>query len=105
MTVYEQYVALSSGVGKTHLAAAIGHGLTTQSVRVRHFATTSLVQQLQLARTQLRLEDALQKLDKYAALILDDFGYVKKSEQETQVLFELNGVRLAKLGWPQTAAA
>ena len=78
-----------SGVGKTHLAAAIGHGLTTQSVRVRHFATTSLVQQLQLARTQLRLEDALQKLDKYAALILDDFGYVKKSEQETQVLFEL----------------
>jgi len=78
-----------SGVGKTHLAAAIGHGLTTQSVRVRHFATTSLVQQLQLARTQLRLEDALQKLDQYAALILDDFGYVKKSEQETQVLFEL----------------
>jgi len=78
-----------SGVGKTHLAAAIGHGLTTQSVRVRHFATTSLVQQLQLARTQLRLENALQKLDQYAALILDDFGYVKKSEQETQVLFEL----------------
>jgi DNA replication protein DnaC len=78
-----------SGVGKTHLAAAIGHGLTTQGVRVRYFATTALVQQLQLARTQLRLEDALQKLDKYAALILDDFGYVKKSEQETQVLFEL----------------
>lgn len=78
-----------SGVGKTHLAAAIGHGLTTQSVRVRYFATTALVQQLQLARTQLRLEDALHKLDRYAALILDDFGYVKKSEQETQVLFEL----------------
>jgi DNA replication protein DnaC len=78
-----------SGVGKTHLAAAIGHGLTTQSVRVRYFATTALVQQLQLARTQLRLEDALHKLDGYAALILDDFGYVKKSEQETQVLFEL----------------
>ena len=79
----------ASGVGKTHLAAAIGHGLTEQSVRVRYFATTALVQQLQLARQQLRLEDALHKLDKYAALILDDFGYVKKTEQETQVLFEL----------------
>ncbi len=79
----------ASGVGKTHLAAAIGHGLTEQSVRVRYFATTALVQQLQLARKQLRLEDALHKLDKYATLILDDFGYVKKSEQETQVLFEL----------------
>jgi DNA replication protein DnaC len=79
----------ASGVGKTHLAAAIGHGLTEQNVRVRYFATTALVQQLQLARSQLRLEDALHKLDKYAALILDDFGYVKKNEQETQVLFEL----------------
>jgi len=56
---------------------------------VRFTATTVLVQQLQLARGQLRLEDALDKLDKYAVLILDDFGYVKKSEQETQVLFEL----------------
>lgn len=78
-----------SGVGKTHLAAAIGHGLTEQGVRVRFTATTALVQQLQLERGQFRLEAALEKLDKYAVLILDDFGYVKKSEQETQVLFEL----------------
>ena len=79
----------ASGVGKTHLAAAIGHGLTEQGVRVRYFATTALVQHLQLAREQLRLEDALHKLDKFPVLLLDDFGYVKKNEQETQVLFEL----------------
>jgi len=79
----------ASGVGKTHLAAAIGHALTEQGVRVRYFATTALVQHLQLARQQLRLEDALHKLDKFPVLILDDFGYVKKNEQETQVLFEL----------------
>ena len=79
----------ASGVGKTHLAAAIGHGLTEQGIRVRHYTTTALVQQLQQAREQLRIEDALQKLDKYRVLILDDFGYVKKSDQETYVLFEL----------------
>jgi len=79
----------ASGVGKTHLAAAIGHALTEQGVRVRYFATTALVQHLQLARQQLRLEDALHKLDKFPVLLLDDFGYVKKNEQETQVLFEL----------------
>jgi DNA replication protein DnaC len=79
----------ASGVGKTHLAAAIGHALTERNVRVRYANTTALVQQLQLAREQLRLEDALHKLDKYPLLILDDFGYVKKSQQETQVLFEL----------------
>ena len=78
-----------SGVGKTHLAAAIGYGLIEQGVRVRYVATTALVQQLQLAREQLRLEDALHKLDRYRTLILDDFGYVKKTEQETHVLFEL----------------
>jgi len=79
----------ASGVGKTHLAAAIGHGLTEQGIRVRHYTTTTLVQQLQQAREQLQLEDALQKLDKYRVLLLDDFGYVKKSDQETYVLFEL----------------
>ena len=78
-----------SGVGKTHLAAAIGYGLIEQGVRVRHFTTTALVQQLQQARQQLALDDALQKLDRYRVLILDDIGYVKKSDQETQVLFEL----------------
>jgi len=74
---------------KTHLAAAIGHGLTEQGIRVRHYTTTALVQRLQQAREQLQLEDPLQKLDKYRVLILDDFGYVKKSDQETYVLFEL----------------
>ena len=78
-----------SGVGKTHLAAAVGHALTEQGIRVRHYTTTALVQQLQQAREQLQLENALQKLDKYRVLILDDFGYVKKSDQETYVLFEL----------------
>jgi len=78
-----------SGVGKTHLAAAIGYGLIEQGIRVRHCTTTALVQQLQQARQQLALDDALQKLDRYRVLILDDIGYVKKSDQETQVLFEL----------------
>jgi len=64
-------------------------GLTERGMRVRHFTTTSLVQQLQQARQQLQLESSLQKLDKYRVLILDDFGYVKKSDQETLVLFEL----------------
>jgi len=78
-----------SGVGKTHLAAAISHGLIEQSVRVRYFTTTSLVQDMQKAKTELQLENLLKKLDKYAVLVLDDLGYVKKSTAETQVLFEL----------------
>ena len=78
-----------SGVGKTHLAAAIGHGLVAQGQRVRFVSATHLVQQLQVAKQALRLIEAIGRLDKFAVLILDDIGYVKKSELETSVLFEL----------------
>jgi len=31
----------------------------------------------------------LQKLDRYALLVIDDISYVRRSELETSVLFEL----------------
>jgi DNA replication protein DnaC len=79
----------ASGLGKTHIAAAIGHALIAQSVRVKFTNSTALVQELQKAREALSLDEALKKLDKYELLILDDIGYVKKSDSESQVLFEL----------------
>jgi DNA replication protein DnaC len=78
-----------SGAGKTHLAAAICNGLIEQGVRVRYYQATALVQELQRARQELQLERLLVKLDRYAVLVLDDIGYVRKSEAETHVLFEL----------------
>ncbi len=78
-----------SGVGKTHLAVAIAHALIEKSIRVRYYPATLLVQQIQKARQELKLEVFLAKLDKYAVLVLDDLGYVKKSELESHVLFEL----------------
>lgn len=78
-----------SGLGKTHLAAAIAHGVITQNVRALFTKTTVLVQKLQEAKQQYQLPEALAKLAKYPLLILDDIGYAKKNEQETGVLFEL----------------
>jgi DNA replication protein DnaC len=78
-----------SGVGKTHLAAAIGYRLIEQGSRVLFESTTSLVQKLQAARQQYKLPDTLLKLSRYDLLILDDIGYVKKDDAETSVLFEL----------------
>lgn len=79
----------TSGVGKTHLAAAIGEKLVESGFRVLFSRTTDLVQRLQAAKKALSLPAALEKLDKYDCLILDDFGYVQKDEHETSVLFEL----------------
>lgn len=56
---------------------------------VKFMPTTTLVQQLQQAKLQLQLPALLVKLDRYDLLIIDDLGYVKKSEAETSVLFEL----------------
>lgn len=78
-----------SGVGKTHLAAAIGEKLVESGYRVFFTRTTELVQKLQAAKRELALPAALAKLDKYDCLILDDFGYVQKDQSETSVLFEL----------------
>lgn len=78
-----------SGVGKTHLAAAIAHRLIEQGVRCRFFQTTALVQMLQMARKDYKLPDVIAKLARIPLLILDDIGYVKKNDAETSVLFEL----------------
>jgi len=78
-----------SGVGKTHLAAAIGHALVDHGHTVLFSRTTDLVQHLQAARRDLHLPQAQAKLDRYDCLILDDLGYVQKDQAETSVLFEL----------------
>jgi DNA replication protein DnaC len=79
----------ASGVGKTHLASSVGYRLIEAGIRVKFYSASALVQLLQEAKKQLKLQDALNKLDKYQVLIVDDIGYVKKTEQETSVLFEL----------------
>jgi len=62
------------GGGKSHLASAI-------------------VQKLQVARRELGLEAAIDRLDRFHLLILDDLAYVTKDQAETSVLFELISAR------------
>lgn len=78
-----------AGVGKTHLACAIAHRMIEQGVRALFTSTMALVQKLQKAKSEFKLQEYLIKLGRYPLLILDDIGYVKKTEMETSVLFEL----------------
>ncbi|MEV4610791.1 ATP-binding protein, partial [Neorhizobium sp. LMR1-1-1.1] len=73
------------GGGKSHLAAAIGLALIENGWRVLYTRTTDLVQKLQVARRELQLESAIDKLNKYDLLILDDLAYVTKDQAETSV--------------------
>ena len=78
-----------SGSGKSHLGAALGYALVENGYRVLFTRTTDLVQRLQSARQTLSLEGAIDKLDKYHLIILDDLCYVRRDQAETSVLFEL----------------
>jgi 4-carboxymuconolactone decarboxylase len=51
------------------------------------------VQRLQVARRELALEAAINRLDHFDLVILDDFAYVTKNQAETSVLFELISAR------------
>ena len=81
------------GGGKTHLASAIGLALVENGWRVMFARTSDLVQRLQVARRELALEAAINRLDRFHLLILDDLVYVSKDQAETSVLFELISAR------------
>ena len=77
-----------SGVGKSHIASALGHHLISKGIRAKWFNANDLLQQLQFAKKELQITQFMSRLDKFRALIVDDIGYVKKTDAETHVLFE-----------------
>src|SRR5258708_36209399 len=81
------------GGGKTGLAWGMGLGLVENGWRVLFARTSDLVQKLQVARRELGLEAAINRLDRFHLLILDDLAYVSKDQAETSVLFELISAR------------
>jgi len=75
------------GTGKTHLAAALAHEWLQRGYPVFFTPTFKLVDSLLRAKRDYALEPELKQLDRFAVLILDDFGYVQQSREEMEVLF------------------
>ncbi len=81
------------GRGKTHLLCAIGHELIGLGHRVLFTPAYRLVQRLLVAKRELLLEQELRKLDRFAAVIIDDIGYIQQDRDEMEVLFTFLGQR------------
>ena len=77
------------GVGKSHALCAVGHALVEAGHSVLYAPAYALVQELLGAKRDLDLPRALRKLDLFAAILLDDLGYVQQSPDEAEVLFTL----------------
>lgn len=75
------------GRGKTHVLCAVGHALVERGYRVLCTPADQVIQRLLAAKQALRLEKELHKLDGFAAIIVDDIGYLQQSRAEMEVLF------------------
>ena len=77
------------GGGKTHLLCALCQELVQQDRRVLYTTCSLLVQELLVAKRDLKLSATIKRLERYAALLIDDRGYVQQSREEMEVLFTL----------------
>jgi len=77
------------GSGKTHLLCALAQELVRKERQVYFTTCSTLVQELLVAKRDLALPRALNKLSKYEAILIDDLGYVQQNREEMEVLFTL----------------
>lgn len=77
------------GSGKTHLLCAIAQELIRQGHRILFTTCALLVQDLLAAKRDLKLASKLKRLSRYAAVLIDDIGYVQHNREEMEVLFTL----------------
>jgi DNA replication protein DnaC len=87
-----QNVALlgPSGVGKTHLAVALGYKATQSGIKTRFVSAADLMLQLTTAHRQGRLKDYLRRsVQLPRLLIIDEVGYLPFSREEASHFFQV----------------
>ena len=77
------------GIGKTHLAIALGSRACEIGMNVRFYTVTELVLKLGDAHRSGTLERLVRELLKLDLLILDEWGYVPVDKEGSQLLFRV----------------
>src|SRR5215212_8685795 len=77
------------GVGKTHLAVALGHEAIRQGYSVLFVTAPALVAALAKAHAEGRLEERLSFFAKPKLLIIDELGYLPFEPEAAHLFFQL----------------
>lgn len=86
----------NSGVGKTHLAVAIGIAAAKKRKSTYFINCHDLLLNLKRAHLENRLETRLKHYCKYKLLIIDEIGFLPISKEESNMFFQLINRRYEK---------
>nr|WP_236583105.1 MULTISPECIES: IS21-like element helper ATPase IstB [unclassified Nitratiruptor] len=79
-----------SGVGKTHMAIALGYLATQARIKTKFITAADLLLQLEIAQQTNRLQHYFKKvINTVKLLIIDEFGYIKLNENQANLFFQV----------------
>ncbi len=79
-----------SGVGKTHLAIALGYLATQKGYKTRFFTAADVVLMLEAAHRQGHYRQAMHRaVNAYRLLIIDEIGYLPMSREQANLFFQV----------------
>ena len=86
-----------SGLGKTHLAIALGYIATQMGIKTRFISAADLVIALSAASRQNRLAEFLRRnITNARLLIIDEIGYLPLGREEANLFFQVVAKRYEK---------
>ena len=79
-----------SGVGKTHLAMALGYKATQAGIKTRFMTAADLLLTLTTAHVQNNLKAVMHRTIKaYRLLIIDEIGYLPMNREQANLFFQV----------------
>lgn len=83
-----------SGVGKTHLAIALGYRAAQAGIKTRFTSAADLLLTLSVAHAQNQLKAVMQRsINAYRLLIIDEIGYLPMSRDQANLFFQVIAAR------------
>ena len=77
------------GVGKTHIAIALGIEAVKAGFRVQFANASALIERLAKADREKRLEEMIRELSRFQLIIIDEMGYLPFDEFGAHCFFQL----------------
>jgi len=77
------------GVGKTHLAIALGVKACERRIRTLFITAANLIEDMKTAKLSRRLAEYIEKIGRYSLLIIDELGYMPLTSEDANLFFQL----------------